>query len=65
MKRSSLILFFTILMCFACQARSQTRLFNLSDDGQWQKGDNTHRLSQYQKILPDGRNFVSLCTATF
>ena len=34
---------------------SQTGLFSMKDDGQWQKASTTHRLAQFPKIHPDGR----------
>jgi len=55
MKRSSIILFAFILISTTVKAQEQSRLFNGDNDSRWQKGINTHRLSQYPKLHPDGR----------
>jgi len=55
MKRSSIILFTFVLISTNVKAQEQSRLFNGDNDSRWQKGINTHRLSQYPKLHPDGR----------
>jgi enterochelin esterase-like enzyme len=39
--------------CFA--QTNQSALFIMENDGQWQKTDYVHRLSQFPKVHPDGR----------
>ncbi|HYQ57231.1 MAG TPA: alpha/beta hydrolase-fold protein [Draconibacterium sp.] len=50
---SKLLVF--VFCLFACHPQIQTELFNVNDDGQWQKVSTAHRLSQFPKIHADGR----------
>lgn len=55
-RRFIIILLLTIITNGACTDQAgQTGTFTVEDDGQWQKGVNTHRLSQFPRIHPDGR----------
>jgi len=38
--------------------QSEPALFEIADDGKWQKTDTTHRLAQFPKIHPDGRIWI-------
>jgi len=48
-----------ILTTGVCLSQSNV-IFTLKDDGEWQKGINTHRLSQFPKLHPDGRVWFQL-----
>src|SRR4051812_5345825 len=42
----------------ALAQQSEPSLFEITDDGRWQKTDTTHRLAQFPKIHPDGRIWI-------
>ncbi|HYQ57230.1 MAG TPA: alpha/beta hydrolase-fold protein, partial [Draconibacterium sp.] len=54
--RILILLFVVVFAGNSCTEKvSQIAPFSIEDDGQWQKGVNTHRLSEFPKIHPDGR----------